>query len=120
MLEKGLYEKTVSLGLRRELADAQDELAADIADLDAAEASRVLAAYTGKAVRQALDSFEGRDALARKVGLVNHLIEEMAKTLEDDSELAGLLGDERVDMSERRPQQLLEITPFSLTGFKPR
>ncbi len=109
MLEKGLYEKTVSLGLRRELADAQDELAADIADLDAAEASRVLAAYTGKAVRQTLDSFEGRDALARQVSLVNHLIEEMAKTLEDDSELAGLLGDERVDMSERRPQQLLSL-----------
>lgn len=29
MLEKGLYEKTVSLGLVRELADAQNELAAD-------------------------------------------------------------------------------------------
>lgn len=111
VLEKGLYEKTVSLGLRRELAAAQDELAATIGQLDAAEASRVLSAYAAHAVRLALDSFEGKDALTQQVGFVNHLIEDMAASLEDDSELAGRLEDDRVDMSAKTPEQLLSLVP---------
>lgn len=112
MLECGLYEKTIGTGLRRELTSAEDELAAQTEKLGSVESSRVLAAYAEAAVRRALDAIEGEDAPERQAKLVNSLIEELAQQVrKDDSGLSDILEEDCVDLSERKPEQLLSLVP---------
>ncbi|MDD6693318.1 MAG: hypothetical protein PUE38_02970, partial [Olsenella sp.] len=112
MLRAGLYEQTVSEGLRRRIAEASVTLEPTTREIDAAEASRVLADYVASVARAELARVgEGeKDALAAEVALANRMIDALATSPGSD---AGA----RVDASAR---QLLSLVPRGgLAGVLP-
>lgn len=112
MLRAGLYEQTVSEGLRRRIEEASVTLEPTTREIDAAEASRVLADYVASVARAELARVgEGeKDALAAEVALANRMIDALAASPGSD---AGA----RVDASAR---QLLSLVPRGgLAGVLP-
>lgn len=107
MLKPGLYEQTISQALRGKINEASPMQDISEGDIDSAEASRVLAAYVEKAVRQSLDGVSGRDALQRQVKIVNSIIKNMAESVsEDDPELGSSIAADEVDSPAK---QLLSV-----------
>ena len=112
MLRAGLYEQTVSEGLRRRIEEASVTLEPTTREIDVAEASRVLADYVASVARAELARVgEGeKDALAAEVALANRMIDALAASPGSD---AGA----RVDASAR---QLLSLVPRGgLAGVLP-
>jgi superfamily II DNA or RNA helicase len=103
MLRPGLYEQTVSEGLRRQIEEASATLEPTTRQIDAAEASHVLADYVASVARAELArAGEGeKDALAAEVALANRMIDALAGA-------PGSKPGARVDASAR---QLLSLVP---------
>lgn len=101
MLEPGLYEQTVSKGLREQLESASDELLPGMRDIDEAEALKILAEYVASVAEGALRRLGegGGDQLKSQVSLANRMI--------------GSLDSSAGDLVDDSHAQLLSLVPRS-------
>lgn len=116
MLEDGVYEQLITIGIREELAALKDRLSAT-ATIDQAEAPRILAGYVAGVIEQRLASMseveigkdakngaDGKDAkTAAMVAYINNLLE-----LDEALRLPGSAKD-RGRLLDIKGEQLLEI-----------
>ena len=100
MLHDGLYEQVISKGLDAEL-DASDKITRT-ADIDTAEASKVLAKYVAEIVEKGLDNVKDNGGdLSSQVGLVNRIVSTITtETAEADFDALSVA---------ERAQQLLAL-----------
>lgn len=113
MLKPGLYEKVLNRELAGQLAQSEEDLAAELGSIDPAEASRVLADYVAAITRQALDGVGGssptKDGIRREIALANEVVAAVSRSVgASDAELGALLDGDEVDASA---QQLLSLVP---------
>ncbi|MGN0076899.1 MAG: DUF3427 domain-containing protein [Parafannyhessea sp.] len=107
MLEPGLYEQTVSKGLRKQLESASDVLKSETLSIEAEEAPKILAEYVASVAKDALERQGERsnDSLQSQVSLVNKMIGALDSS-EDD-----LVDDPTDDLVDESHSQLLSLVP---------
>jgi len=81
MLHEGLYEKVISLGLEKELA--QSDRLAQTASIDAAEAAKILSKYVAEVVEQQLQDHGGD--IKDQIRLTNRLLRSISGQETDEN-----------------------------------
>lgn len=113
MLEPGLYEQTVSKGLRKQLEYVSDELQSETQVIDKEEAPKILAEYVASVAEREFkrQGESGKGSLEHQVSLANRMIGALDSS-DEGASFEGSPGDDLVDESN---SQLLSLVPKAAT-----